>query len=124
MADTLADRRLPGPGRAVVVDVSGVFSDPDGDSLAISVESGDTSVVTVSLSVDTLTLTGGSAEGTGEVTLTARGPKGAEAIFKLGVVVNRRPQGSVRFRVRCSWLRPRLWSWTFLECSAIRTEIR
>ena len=92
VADTLADRRLPGPGRAVVVDVSGVFSDPDGDSLAISAESGDTSVVAVSLSVDTLTLTGGSAGGRGEVTLTARDPEGAEAIVTLGVVVNRRPQ--------------------------------
>ena len=91
-ADTLADRRLPGPGRAVVVDVSGVFSDPDGDSLAISAESRDTSVVAVSLLVDTLTLTGGSAGGAGEVTLTARDPEGAEAIVTLGVVVNRRPQ--------------------------------
>ena len=103
VADTLADRRLPGPGRAVVVDVSGVFSDPDGDSLAISAESGDTSVVAVSLSVDTLTLTGGSAGGRGEVTLTARDPEGAEAIVTLGVVVNRRPLGSVEIPAQTLW---------------------
>jgi len=91
-ADTLADRRLPGPGRAVVVEISGVFSDPDGDALIFAASSSDTSVVAVSLSVDTLTLTGGSAGGAGRVTLTARDPEGAEAIVTLGVVVNRRPQ--------------------------------
>ena len=37
---TVADQRLPGPGRTVEVDVSGVFADPDGDALTIEAESG------------------------------------------------------------------------------------
>ncbi|MYA64595.1 MAG: hypothetical protein F4139_09040 [Gemmatimonadetes bacterium] len=90
-ADTLADRRLPGPSRTVVVDVSGVFSDPDGDPLSIAAVSGDTSVVSVSISGFALTLAGGSQGGAVRVAVTATDLEGLSALAGFLVTVNRAP---------------------------------
>ena len=85
------DQRLAGPGRTVVLDVSGFFSDPDGDSLAFEASSADTSVVMTSVSESALMLTGGATGGVAEVTVTARDPEGAEARAGFAVAVNRAP---------------------------------
>ena len=87
----LPDQRLSGPGRTVVLDVSGFFSDPDGDSLLFDASSADTSVVTTSMSESVLSLTGGATGGVAAVAVTARDPEGAEARAGLAVAVNRVP---------------------------------
>ncbi|MYG37036.1 MAG: hypothetical protein F4205_16285 [Gemmatimonadetes bacterium] len=87
----IPDQRLSGPGVATTLDVSGHFTDPDGDALTFAAASSDTAVVTVSMAGSEVTLTGGVVGGAGRVTVTARDPGGAEAAVMFGVVVNRPP---------------------------------
>ncbi len=75
------------------LDVSGAFTDADGDALTYAAVSADESVVTVAVSGDTLTLTG-IAVGTARVTVTASDGRGgsAEDTFMVTVVdPNRAP---------------------------------
>ncbi len=74
-------------GTSATVDLSGVFSDPDLDSLTLSAVSGDTGIVTVSLSGTTLTVSG-LAAGSATVTVTATDSSGAtvEDTFNVTVV--------------------------------------
>ncbi len=61
---------------SVVVDVSGVFVDEDGDAITISAESDDTNLLTTSVSGNSLTLDGVNL-GTTNVTVTATDANGA-----------------------------------------------
>ena len=73
-------------GDTTLVDVSGYFSDPDGDALAYSVGTSDTAVVSVSLSGSVVTHTG-LEEGSATVTVTAADPDGSEAEQLYGVAI-------------------------------------
>ena len=74
-------------GGADTLDVSGYFSDPDGDALTYAVETSDAGVVTAVLVSSTVTLSG-LAEGTAIVTVTARDPLGSSArqVFDVSVL--------------------------------------
>ena len=70
--DTIADQGVA-PGDSVTVDVSGNFSDPDGDELTYTAASSDDTVATVSVSGAEVTVTGVAA-GSATVTVTATDP--------------------------------------------------
>ena len=65
-------------GETAVVDLSGAFSDPDGDALTFEATSSDTTVVRVRVSESEVTLETAS-RGVATVTVTARDPAGGEA---------------------------------------------
>ena len=80
-------------GTAATVDVSGNFSDPDGDTLTYTAASDDTAIATVSVSSATATLTPAAA-GTATITVTATDPDGLTAEQTISVTViqpNRAP---------------------------------
>ncbi len=103
VSGSIPDQRLTGPGDATTFDVSVHFSDPDGDALMHEAVSSDTAVATISMAGSAATLTGGSAGGAGEVTVTARDPDGAEASTSFGVVVNRPPAAPVEISAQTLW---------------------
>ncbi len=69
VASAIADQSVRAGG-AVDVDLQGVFSDDDGDTLALSAASSDTDSATVAIDGNTLTVNGG-AVGSATVTVTA-----------------------------------------------------
>ncbi len=80
-------------GAQVTVDVSGAFSDPDGDALSYGAASDPSSVAMVSVSGSNITVTG-AAPGTAAVTVTATDPGGQRATQTFEVTVisaNRAP---------------------------------
>ena len=80
-------------GESLTLDVSGYFSDPDGDSLTYTAESSDDGVATATVSDSSLTIAG-VAPGTASVTVTATDPKGLSASQSAHVTVedpNRAP---------------------------------
>ena len=85
-------QHLPGPGAAVVVDVSAYFADPDGDTLAFAASSSDTAVVSAVVDGDTLRMTGGGTGGAGAVAVAATDPSGLSAVAAVAVTVNRAPE--------------------------------
>ena len=76
----------------VEIELSGYFSDPDGDDLSYSASSSDGEVATVSVSGATLRVAGGG-KGTATVTATATDPDGLSATqtFTAAVEGNRPP---------------------------------
>lgn len=92
VAAPLGDRSLALSGGAFDVDLSGVFSDPDGDALAFSATSSDEGVATAGVSGSTLTLTP-LAEGTATVEVTADDGRGGTATdaFELQVSAANQP---------------------------------
>ena len=78
VSGSIPDQRVAGLGNGHL-DVSGYFSDPDGDSLAYTAASSDTSAVTISMAGSVATLTGNGAGGRATVTVTAGDPNGAVA---------------------------------------------
>ena len=70
---TISDQALDVGGTAATVDVSGYFSDPDGDTLTYTVSSSDTNVATASVSNATVTVTAVAA-GSATITVTATDP--------------------------------------------------
>ncbi|NBC17688.1 MAG: CHRD domain-containing protein [Bacteroidetes bacterium] len=81
VANPIGDQQLALTTGAESLDLSGTFSDVDGDALTLSATSGDTEVVTTSLDGTTLTLTP-VATGSAQVTVTAddgQGPAGKTA---------------------------------------------
>ena len=82
-------------GGGVQVDVSGYFTDPDGDDLDYSATSTSTATAAVTVSGGTVTVTGRSA-GTATITVTARDPGGLTATQRFEVTVtavqNQAPQ--------------------------------
>ncbi|MYG36498.1 MAG: hypothetical protein F4205_13500 [Gemmatimonadetes bacterium] len=81
----IADRSVR-IGGTDTLDVSGYFSDPDGDVLTYAVETSDAGVVT-SVAVNSTVTLSGVAEGTANVTVTARDPGGSSARQSFGVSV-------------------------------------
>ena len=73
------------------IDLSDVFSDPDGDPLTYSAKSSNTAVATATVSGSTLTVRA-TGKGEARVTVTARDPGGLEAVDAFDVEVpNREP---------------------------------
>ena len=87
--DTIADRTVE-VDSAVVVDVAAYFADPDGDPLAYSAASSDSTRAAAGLSGSVLTVTG-VASGGATVTVTAADPGGLSAEQIFGVAVPNRP---------------------------------
>ena len=73
-------------GGGVQVNVSGYFTDPDGDDLDYSATSTSTATAAVTVSGGTVTVTGRSA-GTATITVTARDPGGLTATQRFEVTV-------------------------------------
>ena len=73
---TISDKTIE--GGSWIIDVSGNFSDPDGDTLTYTATSSDTSKVTLSLSGASITITPAGL-GTATVTVTATDPDGLTA---------------------------------------------
>ena len=73
-------------GDTLTLDVSGNFSDPDGDELAFTVESDDTTVATVSVDGSTVTVVG-VAPGAAIVGVTATDPGGLSVTQAFAVTV-------------------------------------
>ena len=73
-------------GLEVTVDVSGAFSDPDGDALTYTASSGNSDVATVSVSGSDVTVSGVAA-GTTTITVTATDPDGLSASQTFDVTV-------------------------------------
>ena len=87
---TIADREV-GAEDEEDVDVAAYFRDPDGDRLAFTAESSSRDNAWVSVSGSTVTLTA-VAQGTADITVTARDPEGASAVQTFEVTVaNRAP---------------------------------
>ena len=72
VAATISDQTLVA-GQTVTVDLSGSFTDPDGDALSYTAESSDAAVADVSVSGATLSVSG-AAGGTATATVTASDP--------------------------------------------------
>ncbi len=81
-------------GDSATIDVSAHFTDPDGDTLLFAAESSDETVATVALSGSTLTVSGG-AQGSAEVTVTARDPGELTASHDFLVTVPNQPPVAV-----------------------------
>ena len=82
-------------GGGVLVDISGYFTDPDGDDLGYSATSSSTATAAVTVSGSTVTIRGRSA-GTATITVTAQDPGGLTATQRFEVTVtavqNQAPQ--------------------------------
>ena len=74
------------PDGELTMEVSGFFSDPDGDDLTFAAESSDAAVATAAISDDVLTIVA-VATGTATVTVTATDPGGLHATQSLTVTV-------------------------------------
>ena len=73
-------------GKALEIDLSNAFDDPDGDTLTYEAESSDESVATVEVDGDTLTVRG-VGRGTAEITVTAEDADGRTASTTFDVTV-------------------------------------
>ena len=81
-------------GQMATVDVSGYFSDPDGDALSYAAESSDAAVASVSISGATLSVSA-VARGTATITVTASDPGGLSARQGFAATVpNRAPEAA------------------------------
>ena len=78
-------------GTEVTLDVSGAFSDPDGEALSYRATSDASSVAGVSVSGSNVTVTG-EAPGAATITVTATDPGGLSATQTFEVTVNRANQ--------------------------------
>ena len=85
IADTIADQELTA-GDTATLDVSGNFSDPDGDTLTYTAESSDTAAATVSVDSSGVTIVALEA-GSAEVTVTATDPGDLSAMQTFTVTV-------------------------------------
>ena len=79
-------------GAEVTVDVSGAFSDPDGDALSYEATSGAPGVATVSVAGSDVTVSG-EAAGTATVTVSAADPGGLNATQTFKVTVEAADDG-------------------------------
>lgn len=86
---TIADREVM-VGDSATVDVSGLFSEPDGQTLSYAAEVSDTSVADVSVAGALVTVVA-LAKGKVTVTITATDPGGLAAMQSFRVIVPNRP---------------------------------
>ena len=86
-AGSISGPPLTERGAVWSVDVSGKFTDPDGDTLSYSAASSAIAIATVSASGSTVTITPVAA-GTTTVTVTATDPGGLNAAQQISVTVN------------------------------------
>ena len=86
MSGTIPDQVLV-ENTEVTVDISGAFSDPDGDALRYVATSDASSVATASVSGSDLKVIG-EAPGSATITVTATDPGGLSATQTFGVTVN------------------------------------
>ena len=90
VVDTIPNQTL-NVGNNATVDISSVFSDPDGDTLTYTVSSSDSSIATASVSGTTVTITP-VAPGTATIGVTATDPDGLPGVQNISVTVpNRAP---------------------------------
>ena len=85
-AEDIADQDMLTDERGVVLDLSEYFRDADGDNLAFSAESSDTSVAAVSTSGSTVTIRPVSS-GSATATVSATDPGGLSATQRFRVYV-------------------------------------
>ena len=78
-------------GSSATVNASSYFSDPDGDTLAYSVNNPSPSVATVSISGSTVTVTPVAVGNTSKIVVTARDPGGLTATQDFNVTVQNPP---------------------------------
>ena len=91
--EEIEDRTLT-EGDTVIVDVSGNFSDPDGDALAFSAASDDTEVATVTVDGSDIAVVG-VVPGSAFVSVTATDPGGLSVTEAFAVTVERRNRAPV-----------------------------
>ena len=90
IADTIPAQTVE-VGEKATLDMSGYFSDPDGDALTYAAMASDAGVVTVTVAGDTVRVTA-RAKGVAEVTVTATDTEGLAVSQEFGVTVpNRAP---------------------------------
>ena len=77
-------------GESIEIELSGYFSDPDGDELTYAATSSSPANASVLVSGSVLTVTG-VAEGTATVTVTTRDPEGLEATQAFKAAIPTRP---------------------------------
>ena len=88
----------------VVIDLTGYFSDPDGDALTFAASSSDAGVASVSVS-GSLAMVVGLARGSATITVSARDPGGLEATQTAAVNVVAKP-GFLRLVLTSSEFEP------------------
>ncbi|WP_167577950.1 S-layer homology domain-containing protein [Ammoniphilus sp. YIM 78166] len=93
LAAPLADRVLTLESGEDQLELEGLFTDEDGDSLTYTVVTGDSMIATASISGTLLTLTP-KAAGTTLVTVTGRDGKGGLVSQSFTLLVNRSPVGA------------------------------
>ena len=92
VASGIANATIVSESGARQVSLAGVFSDPDGDALAITAASSDTAVATVSVAADYSTLTvSAQARGTATITVTAADGYGGSVEDTFTVTVKAAP---------------------------------
>ncbi|MCY4516681.1 MAG: fibronectin type III domain-containing protein, partial [Acidimicrobiaceae bacterium] len=93
VASPIADIGELETGTSRQISLSGVFSDPDGDTLTVSVTTSDRATADISAALDPTTLSAtavtviGVAEGTATITLTAQDPDGNQVSDTFDVTV-------------------------------------
>ena len=93
VSDSIADQHIATPPGFKILDVSGNFSDPDGDSLTFTAVSSNTSAATVEVSGSELTIIVVAATGETTITVTATDPDQASVADEFVVTVgNRAPE--------------------------------
>ena len=90
VADGITDPIILMLGEDQTVDLSSLFSDPDGDDLTYSAQSADTTIATVAVANATLTLTP-VVEGATTAIITAQDPEGLSITENITVLVNAVP---------------------------------
>ena len=96
VASPLADVTVDEDAADMVIDLSGIFDDPDDDSLSYSASSSDGSLVSVSVSGSDLTLSFGADQfGTADVTVTANDGNGGTVNDTFQVTVSGMPDDPI-----------------------------
>ncbi|MCR9250804.1 MAG: choice-of-anchor D domain-containing protein [bacterium] len=85
---TIADQLEDPEFTSSQIDISGMFTDAQGDALTVSVASSDASVVSVSESADLITITEVGTAGTAVISVTADDNKGTTETFDFDFQVN------------------------------------